>query len=109
MRLVLEKLKIHVNNKIKKNNINVTNIFSALNYIKNNRNERDKRLTRRLITNSLVSHYLRKACFMRQTCVDLKINCKNLYRELARNEILEDPLENDTWAYAGRLPYFIIS
>lgn len=79
------------------------NIFSALNSIGKTTKEKDKRVSRRVITTSLVSHHLRKACLIRQTCVDLNLNHKNLDIALGRRERLDDPLQHDTWAYGGRL------
>lgn len=57
-----------------------------------------------MITTSLVIHQLRKSCQMRQTCVDFNINHKTLDTTLARRQRLDDPLQQDTWAFGGRLP-----
>ena len=106
MRRILVKLKISVNKKKERNTIILRNIFSALNSIGKSTKEKDKRAPRRVITTSLVSHHLRKARLMRQTCVDFNIDCKIFGRAFARRERLDDPLQIDTWAYGGRLPHF---
>ena len=43
---------------------------------------------------------------MRQTCIDLNLNCTTLRRALSRQERIDDPLQNETWAFGGRLPSF---
>lgn len=42
---------------------------------------------------------------MRQNCLDFNLNHKKLGRELTGREILENPLQNDIWAYVGMLPH----
>lgn len=106
MRPMLVKLKIRVNKKMERNAIVLKNIFNALNSIGKTRREKNKRVARRVITTSLVSHQLRKARLMRQTCVDFNIDHKTLGRALSRRERLDDLLQIDTWAYGGRRPYF---
>ena len=80
---MLSKLKIHVNKKLERNAIIVKNLFSALNSIGKNSREKDKRVARRVITTSLVSHHLRKGRYMRQTCIDLNLNHTILRRALS--------------------------
>ena len=84
MRPMLSKLKIHVNKKLEKNAIIVKNIFSSLNSIGKNSREKDKRVSRRVITTSFVSHHLRKGRYMRQNCINLNLNCTTLRRALSR-------------------------
>ena len=43
---------------------------------------------------------------MRQTCIDLNLNHSNFRRALSRREKIDDPLQNETWAFGGRLPRF---
>ena len=43
---------------------------------------------------------------MRQTCIDLNLNRTTLRRALSRREKIDDPLQNETWAFGGRLPRF---
>ena len=104
MRPILSKLKIRVNKKLERNAIIVKNLFSALNSIGKNSREKDNKATRRVITTSLVSHHLRKGRYMRQTCIDLNINHTTLRRALSRREKIDDPLQNEIWAFGGRLP-----
>ena len=106
MRPMLSKLKICVNKKLERNVIIVKNLFSALNSIGKNSREKDKRDAKRVITTSLVSHHLRKGRYMRQTCIDLNLNHTTLGRTLSRREKIDDPLQNETWAFGGRLPCF---
>ena len=84
MRPILSKLKICVNKKMERNAIIVKNIFSSLNNIGKNSREKDKRAAQRVITTSLVSHHLRNGRYMRENCIDLKLNCTNLRRALNR-------------------------
>ena len=84
MRPILSKLNIHVNKNLERSAIIVKNLFSALNNIGKNSKEKDKRATRRVITTFLVSHHLRKGRYMRQTCIELKLNHTTLRRELSR-------------------------
>ena len=84
MRPMLSKLKIHVNQKLERNDIIVKNLFSSLNSIEKNSREKDNRATRRVITTSLVSHHLRKGRYMRKTWIDLNLNCTTLRRALSR-------------------------
>ena len=104
MRPLLAKLKIHVHKKTEKNNIIVKNLFNALKSIGKTNKKKDKRAAWRVITTTLVSHQLKKAHFMRQTCIYFDINRKNLDRALERRERIDDPLQNDTWAFVGSLP-----
>ena len=106
MRPMLSKLKIRVNKKLERNVIIVKKIFSALNSIGKNSREKDNRVAGRVITTSLVSHHLRKGRYMRQTCIELNLNHTTLGRELSRRERIDDPLQNETWAFGGRLPCF---
>ncbi len=106
MRPMLSKLKIRVNKKLERNAIIVKNLFSALNSIGKDSKEKDNRAARRVITTSLVSHHLRKGRYMRQTCIDLNLNRTTLRRALSRREKIDDPLQNETWAFGGRLPRF---
>ena len=106
MRPMLSKFKIHVNKKLKRNAIIVKNLFSALNSIGKNSREKDRRAARRVITTSLVSHHLRKDRYMRQNCIDLNLNCTTLRRALSSRERIDDPLQNETWAFGGRLSRF---
>ena len=106
MRPMLSKLKIRVNKKLERNAIIVKNLFSALNSVGKNSREKDNRAARRVITTSLVSHHLRKGRYMRQTCIDLNLNRTTLRRALSRREKIDDPLQNETWAFGGRLPHF---
>ena len=106
MRPMLSKLKIHVNKKMESNIIVVKNHFSALNSIEKNSREKDKRAAWRVITTSLVSHHLRKGRYMRQTCIDLNLNGTTLRRALSWREKIDDSLQNETWAFGGRLPHF---
>ena len=69
--------------KLERNAIIVKNLFSALNSIGKNSREKDNRAARRVITTSLVSHHLRKGRYMRQTCIDLNLNCTTLRRALS--------------------------
>ena len=82
LRPVLSKLIICVNKKIGINVIIVKNIFSALNSIGKRSRDKGKTIARRVITTSLVSHNLRKARFLRQTCVDLNISRMTFNRAL---------------------------
>ena len=84
MRPMLSKLKIHVNKKLEINAIIVNNIFSALNSIEKNSRDKDKRAAQRVITTSSVSHHLRKGRYMRQTYIDLNLNCTTVRRALSR-------------------------
>ena len=43
---------------------------------------------------------------MRQTCIDLNLNPTTLRRSLSRREKIDDPLQNETWAFGGRFPRF---
>ena len=43
---------------------------------------------------------------MRQTFIDLNLNHTTLRRALSRQEKIDDPLQNETWAFGGRLPHF---
>ena len=43
---------------------------------------------------------------MRQNCIDLNLNHTTLKRVLSRREKIDDPLQNETWAFGGRLPHF---
>ena len=43
---------------------------------------------------------------MRQTCIDLNLNHTTLRRALSRRERIDDPLQNETWAFGGRFPCF---
>ena len=106
MRPMLSKLKIRVNKKLERNAIIVKNLFSALNSIGKNSREKDNRVARRVITTSLVSHHLRKVRYMRQACIDLNLNRTTLRRALSRREKIDDPLQNETWEFGGRLPHF---
>ena len=106
MRPILSKLKICVNKKLERNVIIVKNLFSALNSIGINSREKDKRVAQRVITTSLVSHHFRKGRYMRQNCIDLNLNCTTLKRELSRQERIDDPFQNEAWAFGGRLPHF---
>ena len=106
MRPMLFKLKIHVNKKLERNVIIVKNLFSALNSIEKNSREKDKRATRKVITTSLVSHHLRNGRYMGQTCIELNLNHTTLRRALSRRERIDDPLQNETWAFGERLPHF---
>ena len=103
---MLSKLKICVNKKIERNSIIVKKIFSALNSIGKNSREKDKRAAWRVIKTSLVSHHLRNGRYMIQNCIDLNLNRITLRRALSRWEKIDDPLQNETWAFGGRLPYF---
>ena len=82
------------------------NLFSALNSIGKNTREKDNRAAPRVITTSLVSHHLRKGRYMRQTCIDLNLNNTALKRALSRRERIDDPIQNETWAFGGRLSCF---
>ena len=84
MRPMLSKLKICVNKKLERNAIIVKNLFNALNSIGKNSKEKDKRAAQKVNTTSLVSHHLRKGRYMRQTCIDLNLNCTTLRRVLIR-------------------------
>ena len=99
MRPMLSKLKIHVNKKMERNAIIMKNLFNALNSIGKNSREKDNRATQRVITTSLVSYHLRKGRYMRQTCIDLNLNHTTLRRALSRRERIDDPLQNETWAF----------
>lgn len=78
--------KFITNKKIEKSSIIIKNIFNALNNIGKTSKEKDKRVSCRLITASLVSHRVRKAHFMRQNCIDFNINHKTLDISLPRRE-----------------------
>ena len=106
MRPMIFKLKISINKKLEINAIIVKNIFSAINSIGKNSREKDNRATQRVITTSLVSHHMRKGRYMRQTCIDFDLNCTTLRRVLSRREKIDDPLQNETWGFGGRLPCF---
>ena len=106
MRPLLSKLKIHVNKKLERNFIIVKNLFTALNSIGKNSKENDKRATWRVITTSLVIHHLRKGRYMRQNYIDLNLNHTTLRRALTRWKRIDDPIQNDSWAFGGRLPHF---
>ena len=80
--------------------------FSSLNRIVKNSREKDKRADQKVITTSLVSHHLRKGRYMRQTCIYLNLNCTTLRRALSRWEIIDYPLQNETWAFGRGLPHF---
>ena len=43
---------------------------------------------------------------MRKTCIDLNLNRTALRRALSRRERIDDPLQNETRAFGGRLPHF---
>ena len=106
MRPILSKLKIRVNKKLERNVIIVKNLFSALNSIGKNSREKDKRDSQRVITTSLESHHLTKGRYIRQTCIDFNLNHTTLRRELSRREKIDNPLQNETCAFGGRLPHF---
>ena len=106
MRPMLSKLKMRVNKKLERNVIIVKNLFSALNSVGKNSREKDNRASRRVITTSLVSRHLRKGRYMRQTCIDLNLNHTTLRRALTKWERIDDPLQNDTWTFGGRLSRF---
>ena len=106
MRPMLSKLNICVNKKLERNVIIVNNLFIALNSIQKNSREKDKRAAQRVITTSLVSNYLRKGRYMRQNCINLNLNHTTLRRALSRQERIDDPLQNEIWAFGGRLPHF---
>ena len=106
MRPILSKLKICVNKKLETNVIIVKNLFSALDRIGKNSREKDKRVARRVIKTSLVSHHLRKGRYMRQTCIYLNLNHTTLRRALSQWDKIDDALQNETCAVGGRLPHF---
>ena len=82
-------------------------IFSVLpKALEKNNREKDNRAAWRVITTSLVSHHLRKGRYMRQNCIDLNLNCTTLRRALNRWERIDDPLQNETWPFGGRLTHF---
>jgi hypothetical protein len=41
---------------------------------------------------------------MRQTYIDLNLNHKTLSTVLSRRGRFDNPLQNNTWAFSGRLP-----
>ena len=43
---------------------------------------------------------------MRHTCIDLNLNHTTFRRALSRREKIDDPFQNETWAFGGRLPHF---
>ena len=55
---------------------------------------------------SLASHHLRKGRYMRQTCINLNLNHTTLTRALSRRGRIDDPFQNETWAFGGRLLRF---